>query len=165
MFMARYVNLMDTAIQNFSSELASFHTDRDPIRRARSSLRGKMSEDIKRIMRDIDYDVMPNLPLPPRLTEQDRNTGGGKKGKTRDHREKDQESDSERQDSPSWWKKNPSPLSEWALPSGSKFQDSFDPSSVKEHEDQAKAQPLRQVPEHGDDAKKEADLVFKGAYS
>jgi hypothetical protein len=56
-------------------------------------------------MRDIDYHVMPNLPLPPRLTEQDRNTGGGKKGKARDHREKDHESDSERQDSPSWWKK------------------------------------------------------------
>jgi hypothetical protein len=38
MFMARYANLLDTAFQNFSSELASFHTDRDPIRRARSSL-------------------------------------------------------------------------------------------------------------------------------
>jgi hypothetical protein len=98
MFMARYVNLLDTAFQNFSSELASFHTDRDPIRRARSSLRGKMSEGIKRIMRDKEYDVMRNLPLPPLLTEQDRNTGGGKKGKTKDHRETDQESDSERQD-------------------------------------------------------------------
>jgi hypothetical protein len=64
MFMARYVNLLDTAFENFSSELASFHTDRDPVRMARSSLRGKMSEDIKRIMKDIDYDVMPNLPLP-----------------------------------------------------------------------------------------------------
>jgi hypothetical protein len=80
MFMA---NLLDTAFQNFSSELASFHTDRDPIRRARSSLRGKMSDDIKRIMRDIDYDVMPNLPLPPRLTEQDRNTGEERRAKQR----------------------------------------------------------------------------------
>jgi hypothetical protein len=67
---------------------------------ARSSLREKMSDDIKRIMRDIDYDVMPNLPLPPHLTELDRNTGG-KKGKTMDDREKDQESDTERQDNPS----------------------------------------------------------------
>jgi hypothetical protein len=69
MFMARYVNLLDTAFQNFSPELASFLTYRDPIRTARSSLRGKMSDDIKRIMRDIDYDVMSNLPLPPHLTE------------------------------------------------------------------------------------------------
>jgi hypothetical protein len=61
-----------------------------------------MSDDLKRIMRDIDHDVMPNLPLPPRLPEQDRNTGGGKKGKTKEHREKDQESDTERQDSPIW---------------------------------------------------------------
>jgi len=196
MFMARYVNLLDTAFQNFSSELASFHTDRDPIRTARSSLRGKMSDDIKRIMRDIDYDVMPNLPLPPRLTEQDRNTGGGKKGKTKDHREKDQESDTERQDNPSWWKKNPSPLSEWALPSGAKFQDHFDPGSAKGRVNLAR---LPRVKHHNtkiklkrnlcakyqsmgeckpgcnlahilpsklpEDAKKEADLAFKEAYS
>jgi hypothetical protein len=83
MFMARYVNLLDTAFQNFSSELASFHTDRDPIRRARSSLQGKMSDKIRRIVRDIDYDVMPNLPLPPRLTEQDRNTGEERRAKQR----------------------------------------------------------------------------------
>jgi hypothetical protein len=131
MFMARYVNLLDTAFQNFSLELASLHTDRNSIRRAQSSLRGKMSDNIKRIMRDIDYDVMPNLPLPPRLTEHDRNAGGGKKGKSKDHREKDHESDSERQDNPSWWKQNPSPLTEWAIPSGSKFPDYFDPGSAK----------------------------------
>ena len=83
MFMARYVNLLDTAFQNFSSELAAFHTDKDPIRRARKSLRGKMAEDIKRIMRDIDYDVMPNLPLPPRLTEQDRGRVPVRKGNRR----------------------------------------------------------------------------------
>jgi hypothetical protein len=58
MFMARYVNLLDTAFQNFSSELAAFHTDKDPIRRARKSLRGKMVEDIKMIMRDIDYNTV-----------------------------------------------------------------------------------------------------------
>jgi hypothetical protein len=55
----------------------------------------------------------------------------GKKGKSKDHRKKDQESYSERQDNPSWWKKNPSPLMELALPSGAKFQDHFDPGSTK----------------------------------
>jgi hypothetical protein len=42
-----------------------------------------MSSDIKRIMRDIDYDVMPNLPLPPRLAGQDRNLGEERRAKQR----------------------------------------------------------------------------------
>jgi hypothetical protein len=123
--MARYVNLLDTSFQNFSSELASFHTDRDPIRMARSSLRGKMSDDIKRIMRDIDYDVTPNLPLPPRLTEQERR--GSQRIIVRKTRSPTRNDKTTR----AWWKKNPSPLTEWALPSGAKFQDHFDPGSAK----------------------------------
>jgi hypothetical protein len=81
MCIARYVNLLDTAFQNFRSELASYHTDPDPVRRARRELRGRMADDIKRIMRDIDYDVLPNVPLAPRLSEQDKILGAQNRGK------------------------------------------------------------------------------------
>jgi hypothetical protein len=133
LFMARYVNLLDTAFQNFSSELATFHTDRDPIRRAKTELRNRMSDDIKRIMRDIDYDVMPNLPLPPRLTEQDRpqpNRQGGNKGKERD-KEREATGDNEKQESPQWWKTNPEKVDRWSIPKGSTFKDHFDPGTTE----------------------------------
>ena len=129
LFMARYVNLLDTAFQNFSTELGQFHTDKDPIRNAKRSLRGQMADDIQRIMRDIDYDVMPNLPLPPRLTEHDKSTDGGRRNLK--EKEKDNGTDVDKSDSPAWWKTNPAVELAWRLPAGSKFKDWFDPGSSK----------------------------------
>jgi hypothetical protein len=127
--MARYVNLLDTAFQNFSTEPGQFHTDEDPIRNAKRSLRGQMADDIQRIMRDINYDVMPNLPLPSRLIEQDKRTDGGRR-KVKE-KEKDAEIDVDKSESPPWWKTNPAVEPAWGLPVGSKFKDCFDPGSPK----------------------------------
>jgi hypothetical protein len=93
MCIARYVNLQNTAFQNFSSELASYHTDPDRVRRARRELQGRMTDDIKRIMRDIDYDVLPNLPLPSRLSEQDKIPGAQNRGKGREQSNKERSPD------------------------------------------------------------------------
>lgn len=133
MFMARYLALLDTAFQNFASKLGTYHEYRDPIDAARDQLRKRMEKDIERIMRDIDYDVFPRLSLPPRLTEQDPSGTGSKKLKTKDRPQPGNNRNSDEPDpaeAPLWWKKNPTPETEWAIPAGKSFRDFFDTTTA-----------------------------------
>lgn len=122
MFMAKYVNFVDTVFRNFCQKLARYHQDPDPIRRAKKSLRHKMRDDIDRIMGDLDLDVTPVLPLPDKLL-QSYADGPDDPGRNK-VRGKDE--DGKKKGAPEWWSKNPDPNPNWKLPAGKRVADFFD---------------------------------------
>lgn len=64
MFMAQFLRFLDMVFNNFCNDLAEYHSRRVPIESARRQLRGRMKDDINRVMRDVHHGITPNLPLP-----------------------------------------------------------------------------------------------------
>lgn len=122
MFMAKYVNLVDTVFRNFCQRLSHYHDYDQPVRRARRELSNKMREDIDRIMGDINLEMTPILPLPPKLLQ------GGKQGKERGSDLAvggNSGSGGGTNKSPEWWSKNPCVRDNWVVPEGKKLGDFF----------------------------------------
>jgi hypothetical protein len=69
MFVARFLHFLDVMFNNFCDE---YHTLDSPIDAARRRLRGRMKDDIDRVMQDIHHGIRPSLPLPS-ILERDTN--------------------------------------------------------------------------------------------
>lgn len=122
MFMARFLHFLDVVFNNFCNDLAEYHTRSRPIESARRRLRGRMKDDIDRVMRDIHHGITPNLPLPNILEkegkadpkEEETPTSGKRKPK-----------EDEEKKSPAWWSKNPEVVQAWTIPEGKDMKDLF----------------------------------------
>jgi hypothetical protein len=68
MFMARVLHFLDMVFNNFCDNLAEYHTRRVPIESARRQLRGRMKDDIDRVLRNVHHGIIQNLPLPSMLS-------------------------------------------------------------------------------------------------
>jgi hypothetical protein len=122
MFMARYLHFLDVVFNTFCEDLADYHTKRNPIDRAKRKLRGRMIDDIDRVMRDLHHGITPNLPLPslvddePRKTDKGKEDGGGGKPAAKSDADPDR---------PQWWSRNPDPVAAWNLPKGKEMKHLF----------------------------------------
>jgi hypothetical protein len=79
MIVARFLHFLDVVFNNFCDNLAEYHTQSNPIESACRRLRGRMKDDIDRVMRDIHHGITPNLPLPSILEREE--TGSPKRTK------------------------------------------------------------------------------------
>jgi hypothetical protein len=104
MFMARFLHFLDMVFNNFCDDLAEYHTKRSPIESARRCLRGRMKDDIDRVMRDIHHGIIPNLPLPTILSG---NVEDTPKPKDTPSGVKQQPSADAEKKAPAWWSRNP----------------------------------------------------------
>ena len=122
MFMARFLHFLDMVFNNFCDDLAEYHTRRVPIESARRQLRGRMKDDIDRVMRDIHHGITPNLPLPSMLSRnaEERNEPSGERTKAKQSPAGDED-----KKPPDWWIKNPEVVSAWALPDDKSMKDLF----------------------------------------
>jgi hypothetical protein len=108
--------------KNFCDDLAEYHTRNSPIESARRHLRGRMKDDIDRVMRDIHHGITPNLPLPSVLSgEQDE--GKGHDGVPGSQKRRSQEEEEKKP--PSWWSKNPESIDAWGIPDDKNMRDLF----------------------------------------
>jgi hypothetical protein len=123
MFMARFLHFLDLVFNNFCDDLAEYHTRRVPIESARRQLRGRMKDDIDRVMRDIHHGITPNLPLPS-ILRGDGDEDTEPKG-TSTTKVKQSPSDGEDKKPPAWWIKNPEIVSTWAIPDDKSMKDLF----------------------------------------
>jgi hypothetical protein len=122
MFMARFLHFLDMVFNNFCDDLAEYHTRRIPIESARRQLRGRMKDDIDRVMRDIHHGITPNLPLPSTLSGdgEERSEPSGATPKTKSLPVGDED-----KKAPAWWIKNPEVVSAWALPDDKSMKELF----------------------------------------
>jgi hypothetical protein len=122
MFMARFLHFLDMVFNNFCDDLAEYHTRRVPIESARRELRGRMKDDIDRVMRDIHHGITPNLPLPSTLSGETEGRGepSGSTPKTKQAQAGDDD-----KKTPAWWITNPEVVSAWALPDDKSMKDLF----------------------------------------
>jgi hypothetical protein len=119
MFMARYLHFLDVVFNTFCDDLADYHNHNDPIGSARRSLRGRMKDDIDRVLRDLVHGITPSLPLPDIHEEETKPppnptpTSEGKK----------KQADADKP--PGWWSRNPEVIPGWKLPEGKSMKDLF----------------------------------------
>jgi hypothetical protein len=122
LFVARFLHFLDIVFNSFCDDLAEYHTRDSPISAARRQLRGRMKDDIDRVMRDIHIGITPNLPLPSILENE---------GRPDQHREaspgpaRQRDMADESKKPPAWWTKNPEPVEAWQLPSDKAMKDLF----------------------------------------
>jgi hypothetical protein len=122
MFMARFLHFLDMVFNNFCDDLAEYHTRRSPIESARRSLRGRMKDDIDRVMTDIHHGITPNLPLPAVLSGNGDDTSEPKPAPGNATK---QPTDEEEKKPPAWWSRNPEVVGEWAIPEDKSMKDLF----------------------------------------
>jgi hypothetical protein len=122
LFVVRFLHFLDIVFNSFCDNLAEYHTRDSPISAARRRLRGRMEDDIDRVMRDIHHGITPNLPLPSILehegrpeSEQEVSSGPGRQ----------REPDDEPKKPPAWWTKNPESIEAWLLPTDKDMKDLF----------------------------------------
>jgi len=125
----KFVYMLDRVFQNFISRLGAFHRERDPIQKAKGSLRGSMRADIDQALGGFDSGVIPNLSLPevisnttpedpaPSAKKPDKGRGTAGANKTPD----------DLTDAPSWWSENPEKVPDWKVPTGKIYRDFFTP--------------------------------------
>jgi hypothetical protein len=125
----KFVYMLDRVFQNFISRLGAFHRDRDPIQRAKGSLRGSMRADIDQALGGFDSGVIPNLSLPEVISNNtpDETTPGNKKPEKGKGPGRDTKTPDDLADAPSWWSENPEKEAEWKIPSGKIYRDFFTP--------------------------------------
>ena len=127
----KFIYMLDRVFQNFVARLGSFYRERDPIHKAKGSLRRSMEADIDQALGGFDSGVIPNLSLPEVIANHapegeeaapKRQQGGGKvpsQGKPQD----------DLSNAPSWWSENAERVPEWGLPSGKTYRDFFSPEA------------------------------------
>jgi hypothetical protein len=121
MFMARYLHFLDVVFNTFCEDLADYHARTDPIIRASRKLRGRMVDDIDRVMRDLHHGITPNLSLPSLVEDEPREPKSDKKeGRAEKHPKAETETDK-----PQWWSQNPDPVAAWTLPKGKEMKNLF----------------------------------------
>jgi hypothetical protein len=124
MFMARYLHFLDVVFNTFCDDLADYHDYDDPIGSAKRRLRGRMKDDIDRVLRDLVHGITPSLPLPEILEEETKPpSSSGKPIET------DKKPEGERP--PPWWSRNPGVVPEWKLPERKSMKDLFTNLSPK----------------------------------
>jgi hypothetical protein len=69
MFIVRYLHFLDVVFNNLCHYLGDFHSHRTLIARARRTLRGRMECNIGDTMQCLRNDVIPNLPAPIHLED------------------------------------------------------------------------------------------------
>jgi len=155
MFMARFLHFLDMVFNNFCDDLAEYHTRRVPIESARRQLRGRMKDDIDRVMRDIHHGITPNLPLPSMLSgdAEERNKPSEATPKM-----KQSPAGHEDKKTPDWWIKNPEVISTWALPDDKSMKDLFT-SFTPQGKENIKLFP--QVPHHNPTVSGKKSLCIK----
>jgi hypothetical protein len=102
MFMTKFLHFLDVVFNSFCNDLADYHTRSEPIFSAKRKLRGRMKDDIDRVMRDLKHNITPLLPLPSLLTDGE-TTSEFKNSKPKAEQ---RESDTTTQ-KPEWWSRNP----------------------------------------------------------
>jgi hypothetical protein len=124
MFMARYLHFLDVVFNTFCEDLGDYHARSDPIYKAKRKLRGRMIDDIDRVMRDLHHGITPNLSLPSLVEDEpsDRQTNDRQADKKESASGKISESGPEK---PQWWSQNPDPISSWKLPSNKEMKNLF----------------------------------------
>jgi hypothetical protein len=129
MFVASFLHFLDVVFNNFCDDLAEYHTRRSPIESARRRLRGRMKDDIDRVMRDIHHGITPNLPLPSILENEGRTEPEpeGEESTPSKRRAKEEEE----KKPPAWWSKNPEMVEAWTIPDDKDMKDIFTSFSPK----------------------------------
>lgn len=128
----KFVYMLDRVFQNFVSRLGGYHRERDPIRRAKGSLRESMQADIDQAMGGFDSGVIPNLSLPEvisnGLTDDPPPTAKKPPGNGKTERQpRGGAVPDDIANAPSWWTENPSKIPEWCVPAGKHYRDFFTP--------------------------------------
>jgi hypothetical protein len=113
MFVARFLHFLDVVFNNFCNDLAEYHTRSSPIDSARRKLRGRMKDDIDRVMRDIPHGITPNLPLPS-ILEREGRLEPDKDDSPAPSKHKPQGEEDKKL--PAWWSKNPEVVAAWESP-------------------------------------------------
>jgi hypothetical protein len=119
MFMTRYLHFLDVVFNTFCDDLADYHDHNDPIGSAKRRLRGRMNDNIDRVLRDLVHGITPSLPLPDILEEETKPSSSSGKPREGDKKPKDGEKP------PTWWSRNPGVVPEWKLPEGKSMKDLF----------------------------------------
>jgi hypothetical protein len=123
MFMARFLHFLDVVFNNFCNDLAEYHTRSSPIESARRRLRGRMKDDIDRVMRDIHHGITPNLPLPSILEGKTESPPAAEEATTPSKRRPQGEDEDKKP--PAWWSKNPEMVEAWIIPDNKDMKDLF----------------------------------------
>jgi hypothetical protein len=127
-FVARFLHFLDVVFNNFCDDLAEYHTRNNPIESAFRRLRGRMKDDIDRVMRDIHHGITPNLPLPIILEREEqwepKKDEAPTPSKCRPQGEEDKKL-------PAWWSKNPEMVEVWVIPDDKDMKDLFTSFSPK----------------------------------
>jgi hypothetical protein len=128
-FAVKFAYLLDRVFQNFIDKLGNFYQVRDPIRRAKRSLKYSQSEQIKRAMIGYEVGTIPNLLLPSSLRVESKvdhiqRDPSNKKERTKEKDIPKSRADQvKKTDLPS---ENPGLEQDWKLPEGKRYKDYFD---------------------------------------
>jgi hypothetical protein len=121
-FCTEFAYVLDNVFQDFVNSLGRFHDRSNPIRSARSELKGFQRRSIDVTLSGFQHGTVPNLRLPAALTvasnvagSSDNPAKGSPKGRLAQ--------DPQQQD---WWTKNPTPETDWLIPEGRSYADFFD---------------------------------------
>jgi hypothetical protein len=125
MFLARFLHFLDMVFNTFCDDLAGYHTRSVPIESAKRHLEGRMTNDINRVMRDINLGITPNLPLPSMLLgdTEEQNPPSGASPRANPPPSGDDKT------TPEWWVRNPEVVRAWALPDDKSMKTLFTSSS------------------------------------
>jgi hypothetical protein len=125
----KFVYMLDRVFQNFISRLGAFHRERDPIQKAKGSLRGSMRADIDQALGGFDSGVIPNLSLPEVISNSSHEepAPGAKKPEKGKGTAGANKTPDDLTDAPSWWSENPEKVPDWKVPTGKIYRDFFTP--------------------------------------
>jgi hypothetical protein len=147
----KFVYMLDRVFQNFVSRLGTFYRDRDPIHKAKGSLRGSMQAGIDQALGGFDLGVIPNLSLPEVISNhapeepEKKPPGGRQSGDSRKPPGTGQEAD-DLTNASGWWSENPEKIPEWSIPSGKHYRDFFTPKNKENFSNWPKFKPLSSQP-------------------
>lgn len=155
---------IDQVFQSFATELANIIRENDGskqvMRAAREVLDGSMERDIRNLLESCRFGVVPNLVLPITWErtedEPEENPHAYQRAKADDNSSFQvnmnlprklavEKANHQRNVDPTWWSKNPEPVSHWRLPHGKKLSDVFD---LQDPNRQAWTKGWPQVPHH-----------------
>jgi hypothetical protein len=138
LFAVKFAYLLDRVFQNFVDELGNYYSEKRPIQKARRDLKYSQKAAIDSAMMGFEVGAAPRLFLPSSLRSNQsdiKNQPGKKADKRTDKLDVDGKREASRtatkDPKPEWWTKNPSPVTDWLIPTGKRFHDFFNNLDLK----------------------------------